>query len=180
MEKTEDGKKWVCQEHGYRLGSINSNAGGWKNGKRTSSSIVEAEDPTVKFEFPCSEPLGVLSAVVQLREVGFSYLKADRQKALLADHKVKVEEGTAPSNGSVRGFTFHGVNMSIDMNSKIAVVGKNGAGKSTLLNMIVGNTQPSLYVTSPPFFFLGLFVFLGNLSSSNSLCLEQGRSVQTS
>ncbi len=41
LEKTEDGKKWNCQEQGfaYRVGSIHANGGGWVNRKMTAGKV---------------------------------------------------------------------------------------------------------------------------------------------
>ena len=38
---------------------------------------------------------------------------------------------------------FDGLNLGIDMDSRIAIVGANGAGKTTLLNLIRGELRPS-------------------------------------
>ena len=70
LEKTLDGKKWNDQRHvgqsgmnkdqgGMRLGSINSNDGGWKNGKRSAGSVVDPPEPLIKFSIPQCEPLNV-------------------------------------------------------------------------------------------------------------------------
>ena len=62
-EKTLDGKRWIEQIHGgYRLGSIDSNSGGWKNGKRSAGSILDAPEPLIKFTIPQCEPLNVRAA----------------------------------------------------------------------------------------------------------------------
>ena len=42
-----------------RLGSINSNDGGWKNGKRSAGSVVDPPEPLIKFSIPQCEPLNV-------------------------------------------------------------------------------------------------------------------------
>lgn len=63
VEKTLDGKRWIEQIHGgYRLGSIDSNSGGWKNGKRSAGSILDAPEPLIKFTIPQCEPLNVRAA----------------------------------------------------------------------------------------------------------------------
>lgn len=49
FEKTEDGRKWNCQTHGIRAGSVNANEGGWKNGKRSAASQVDVIDPSCAF-----------------------------------------------------------------------------------------------------------------------------------
>lgn len=68
VEKTLDGKRWIEQIHGgYRLGSIDSNSGGWSNGKRTAGSILDAPEPIIKFSSPSCDPLNV--AVAAWRDV---------------------------------------------------------------------------------------------------------------
>jgi len=108
-------KKWNCQLHGVRQGSANANAGGWKNGKMTAGSIIEAPDNDFKFSFPSAEPLGALGNVLQMDEVAFGY-----------------------SNQKL----FSNVNLSLNMNSRVVILGDNGSGKSTLLNLIMGNLTP--------------------------------------
>lgn len=50
----------------YRLGSEDSNSGGWKNGRRTAVSIIEGEEPVKKFKFPvCSSLSNVKQYVTQ-------------------------------------------------------------------------------------------------------------------
>ena len=38
---------------------------------------------------------------------------------------------------------LHGVNMTINANEMVALLGSNGAGKSTLINTILGMLKPS-------------------------------------
>lgn len=48
-----------------RLGSINSNDGGWKNGKRSAGSVVDPPEPLIKFTIPQCEPLNVRGTVFE-------------------------------------------------------------------------------------------------------------------
>lgn len=67
-----------------------------------------------RFTFPSPEPMKFAS--LYLENVAFAYEK----EAL-----------------------FKNVNLSIDLSSRIAIVGSNGLGKSTLLNIIYGNLTPT-------------------------------------
>jgi len=45
-------------------------------------------------------------------------------------------------SGEAEDALYKGVNLGVDMDSRIAIVGPNGAGKSTLLKLMVGELQP--------------------------------------
>ncbi len=125
MEKTEDGKKFNAQKHSRRLGSVNDNAGGWKNGKMSAGSLVERDDPSYKFKFPCSEPIGVYGPVLQLKEIAFAYQQPKRTGT------VPLASRTASRTvGNNQTMLLQDVSMSLDMKSRIALVGSNGAGNS--------------------------------------------------
>ena len=73
------------------------------------------EDPSLRFAFPAPE---VLSApVLQLVDVAFGY-----------------QQDKPP--------LFSKVNLGLDMESRVALVGPNGIGKSTLLKVILGDLEP--------------------------------------
>ncbi len=76
---------------------------------------MEAEDPKFKFNFPPVEPIGIHGAILTFKDVAFSY---DGTKNVISN-----------------------VNMRIDHDSRIAILGRNGSGKSTLLSLLVGNLQ---------------------------------------
>ncbi|GAX85748.1 hypothetical protein CEUSTIGMA_g13163.t1 [Chlamydomonas eustigma] len=68
-------------------------------------------DYTVEFHFP--EPTELPPPLIQLIDVDFKYPNRD-------------------------DFGLQGVNMGVDMGSRVAIVGPNGAGKTTLMNLLSG------------------------------------------
>ena len=82
QQKTDDGKKWNCQKHsGMRPGSINENAGGWKDGKMSRRSLIEAPPPKFTFNFPADFPVQGGGPLLQMRDVSFSYPPATPEEA---------------------------------------------------------------------------------------------------
>jgi ATPase subunit of ABC transporter with duplicated ATPase domains len=78
--------------------------------------VKEVErDYSVRFEF--EDPGQLKPPVVQVKDVGFGYSK----DKILFDH----------------------VELNIDMESRIAVVGPNGVGKSTFMSLMLGELEPS-------------------------------------
>jgi len=72
------------------------------------------EDPSLRFKFPAPEPLS--PPILQLVDVGFRY-------------------------GEGQPELFRRVNLGLDMQSRVALVGPNGIGKSTLLKVILGDLE---------------------------------------
>jgi len=70
-------------------------------------------DPSLCFAFPSPEPLS--TPILQLVDAGFGY--GDEQ-------------------------LFSQVHLGLDMQSRVALVGKNGVGKTTLLKIILGELEP--------------------------------------
>jgi len=77
------------------------------------SAVVEEGAVTIPFKNP--EPLN--PPILQFEDVSFGY------------------EGQDP--------LFHDLNIGIDMDSRIALVGRNGSGKSTLLKLFSGELSPT-------------------------------------
>jgi ATP-binding cassette subfamily F protein 3 len=79
---------------------------------------VENETDGFRFFFPDAGQLG--RPIIQIEGVTFGY-----------------------GEGGLAHPLFRDVHMSIDQDSRIALVGPNGAGKSTLLNLILGKLSPT-------------------------------------
>ncbi len=75
------------------------------------------EDHIFNFSFPSCERLS--PPVLVFQKVGFSY------------------------DGKIENALYRGVEVGVDMDSRIALVGPNGAGKSTLLKLIMQEIQPT-------------------------------------
>lgn len=74
------------------------------------------DDPEYCFNFP--DPGTIPPPIITMNDVSFAYPGAERS-------------------------IFQRLNFGLDMDSRVAVVGKNGVGKSTLLNLIVGALEAS-------------------------------------
>jgi len=87
--------------------------------KMEAAGLVEKviEDKTFVFAFPDCGPLP--PPVVHVDGVSFSY------------------------SGQKKDFLYSNLDLSIDLDSRVALVGPNGAGKSTLLKLIAGDISPT-------------------------------------
>ncbi|KAF8939461.1 P-loop containing nucleoside triphosphate hydrolase protein [Dissophora ornata] len=82
--------------------------------KMEAAGLVEKVDPPMLFKFKFSDTDKLPPPVLAFDEVGFAY------------------------SGNMKDALYKGVNLGIDMDSRVALVGPNGAGKSTLLKLMTG------------------------------------------
>ncbi|KAF9986968.1 ABC transporter ATP-binding protein arb1 [Mortierella antarctica] len=82
--------------------------------KMEAAGLVEKVDPPLLFKFKFSDTDKLPPPVLAFDEVGFAY------------------------SGDMKDGLYRGVNLGIDMDSRVALVGPNGAGKSTLLKLMTG------------------------------------------
>ena len=83
--------------------------------KRMECVAEILDDPSLRFAFPQPEPIS--SPILQIVDVAYAY----------------------PSKPTL----FSRVNLGLNMDSRVALVGPNGIGKSTLLKVIVGELEPT-------------------------------------
>jgi len=72
--------------------------------------------PSYNFKFAKCEPLP--PPILQFQNMSFAY------------------------SGDMKDALYRGVNLGVDMDSRVVIVGPNGAGKSTLLKLMVGELNP--------------------------------------
>ncbi|KAG0258878.1 ABC transporter ATP-binding protein arb1 [Mortierella polycephala] len=82
--------------------------------KMEAAGLIEKVDPPLLFKFRFSDTDKLPPPVLAFDEVGFAY------------------------SGDIKDALYRGVNLGIDMDSRVALVGPNGAGKSTLLKLMTG------------------------------------------
>ncbi|KAK3832248.1 MAG: P-loop containing nucleoside triphosphate hydrolase protein [Linnemannia elongata] len=82
--------------------------------KMEAAGLVEKVDPPLLFKFKFSDTDKLPPPVLAFDEVGFAY------------------------SGDIKDALYRGVDLGIDMDSRVALVGPNGAGKSTLLKLMTG------------------------------------------
>ncbi|ESS29714.1 ATP-binding cassette sub-family F member 1 [Toxoplasma gondii GAB2-2007-GAL-DOM2] len=114
-----------------------------------------AEDPSLHFNF--KEPEVLAAPLLQAEEVSFSYAprKSDEESEGAAEDAERDDAeptaGASPSekaDENARGkeggkLIVRGLNLNVDMDSRIALCGVNGSGKSTILKLLVGSEQPT-------------------------------------
>ena len=147
LEKTEDGKKWNCQTHGYRPGSINANGGGWKGRGRSAASVAEPPEPAVSFKFPAPLPLAVddRTPILQARGVCFSYATPSSSPSPLAPAEKSKGggKGAVATKKQKKPLSFENIDLSLSKRSRVTLLGRNGGGKSTILKLLVGELAPT-------------------------------------
>ena len=86
--------------------------------KMEAAGLVEkvVSDKSVTFQF--QETSKLPPPIIAFNEVGFSY------------------------DGDIKHALYKNLDFGIDMDSRVAIVGKNGTGKSTLLNLVTGALSP--------------------------------------
>lgn len=75
-----------------------------------------------------------------------------------------------------KNWLFSNINLSINPNDKIALIGNNGAGKSTLLKIIAGVLEPSdgrLTVEGQPYYIPQLFGQYNHLTVAEALGIDK-------
>ncbi|KAK3817274.1 MAG: P-loop containing nucleoside triphosphate hydrolase protein [Benniella sp.] len=82
--------------------------------KMEAAGLIEKVDPPHLFKFKFSDTDKLPPPVLAFDEVGFAY------------------------SGNIKDALYRGVDLGIDMDSRVALVGPNGAGKSTLLKLMTG------------------------------------------
>ncbi|KAF9353136.1 hypothetical protein BGX26_009090 [Mortierella sp. AD094] len=82
--------------------------------KMEAAGLIEKVDPPLLFKFKFSDTDKLPPPVLAFDEVAFAY------------------------SGEMKDALYKGVNLGIDMDSRVALVGPNGAGKSTLLKLMTG------------------------------------------
>ncbi|KAF9185275.1 hypothetical protein BGZ51_002750 [Haplosporangium sp. Z 767] len=87
--------------------------------KMEAAGLIEKVDPPILFKFKFSDTDKLPPPVLAFDEVGFAY------------------------SGDIKDALYRGVNLGIDMDSRVALVGPNGAGKSTLLKLMTGELTPT-------------------------------------
>ena len=149
-------------EKGFRF-KLNRDRAGYHLSTRDDAEAV-VHDPLPRFDFPDFEPLRFQGALLQLDSVSYSYkdvklrskqgsgVTATTSSLETAAGKAKVLMLSTASKSAVRAaesehdrrlvdeddgaFVLKRVCMSIDANSRVALVGRNGEGKTTLLNLL--------------------------------------------
>jgi len=87
--------------------------------KMEADGLVERVTEEKKFNFYYPDCGKLPPPVLQISGVGFSY------------------------NGQKKDYLYENLELSVDLDSRVALVGPNGAGKSTLLKLMVGDLEPT-------------------------------------
>jgi ATP-binding cassette subfamily F protein 2 len=87
--------------------------------KMYADGLTEKPSEPPKFNFAFSQCAILPPPVLQFHNVGFAY------------------------SGKDEDLLYTGVNLAVDMDSRVALVGPNGAGKSTLLKLMLNQIKPT-------------------------------------
>lgn len=95
------------------------------------------DDQAFRMQFPPPDPLG--RPIISITDVAFRYevKKSDALPTSDTEEKIYKQDSTLLPP------IFEKVNFSIDMTSRIGILGKNGSGKSTLINLVLGKLRPT-------------------------------------
>lgn len=86
--------------------------------KMEAAGLIEKVAKDISITFAFQETSKLPPPIIAFNEVGFSY------------------------DGNIKNALYKNLDFGIDMDSRVAIVGKNGTGKSTLLNLITGMLSP--------------------------------------
>ncbi|EPX74386.1 ribosome biogenesis ATPase [Schizosaccharomyces octosporus yFS286] len=86
--------------------------------KMEAAGLIEKPEPPRSFSFEFEEVRKLPPPIIAFNDVAFSY------------------------DGNIDHSLYRDLSFGIDMDSRVAIVGKNGTGKSTLLNLITGMLIP--------------------------------------
>ncbi|CAI2175356.1 15694_t:CDS:10 [Funneliformis geosporum] len=89
--------------------------------KMEAAGLIEKVDPPMTFKFKFENVEKLPPPVLQFDQVSFSYSGSTKSKDLL----------------------YEDLDLAVDMDSRVALVGPNGVGKSTLLKLMMGELQPT-------------------------------------
>lgn len=95
------------------------------------------DDKHLALRFPPPDA-SVSDPLIQIKDIGFAYKKSDF-KENGKDEKKETRQQDSPSPPLL---LWEHVDMSIDLGSRVAILGRNGLGKSTLLRCIAGLETP--------------------------------------
>jgi len=87
--------------------------------KMEAAGLVEKVEPPPRFKFHFSDTAKLPPPVLSFENVSFSY------------------------SGKPKDHLYEELDLGVDMDSRIAIVGPNGVGKSTLLKLMIGELMPT-------------------------------------
>ncbi|PVV04126.1 hypothetical protein BB560_001381 [Smittium megazygosporum] len=88
--------------------------------KMEAAGLIEKVIPPLKYSFKFTNVEKLPPPVLSFENVAFSY------------------------DGNVKHALYHDVNLAVDMDSRVALLGPNGTGKSTLLKLIMSEIEPTV------------------------------------
>ncbi|MHA7878863.1 MAG: peptidase domain-containing ABC transporter [Saccharospirillum sp.] len=104
--------------------SLVMTASGWETFKLAKRRLEELEPPA-PLALPIDDDAFDLNGPIEFQDVWFSYPKEDSKSAHESDR-----------------YVLKGINLTIDANEILGIVGGSGSGKSTLVNLLLGFYKP--------------------------------------